>query len=105
VVIPRGFFHQSFEARSIPFVNEQITRPLPAKNVTCGVTPGCAAISLIAGEEIQKQARMVQPPASFFAQGANISEQLLTRLALNKKLLLRSMIVTEARRNGHPLNT
>ncbi len=104
IAVPVRFFHQRFECRRITFVHEQVTRALPTEHVACGVAPRCATVTLIAGEEVQKQARVVEPPAALLAEAENISEQLFARLAPDENVLLRRMLVTEARRNGHALH-
>src|SRR5262249_5693570 len=53
VALPLGLLHQRAEGRCVTFVGEQITGPLPAKDVVGGVAPGRALISLVAGEKVE----------------------------------------------------
>src|SRR5262245_4467204 len=99
IASPVRFFNESFERRRIAFVNEQISGPLPTEAIACRITPGCASIGLIAGEKIQKQARVIKPPLALFAKSENISEKLFARLALHENVLTRSMLIAEPRGN------
>src|SRR5262245_54594336 len=105
VTIPVCFFNESFERRCVAFVYQQIAGPLPTENVACRVTPGCATVGLVAGEKIQKQARVIEPPLPLFTKAENISEELFARFALHKNVLARSMLIAKPRRNSHSFDT
>lgn len=105
ITIPLRFFHQCFECRRIPLVHEQVTGLLPTEHITRWVAPGCATVSLVTGKKIQKQARVIEPPAALLAQLENISEQLFARIALDENVLLGRMLVIKTRRNGYPLHS
>ena len=105
ITIPVRFFHQGFKCRRITLVHEQVTGSLPTEHVTRWVAPGCATVSLVTGQKIQKQARVIEPPAALLAQLENISEQLFARIALDENVLLGRMLVTKTRRNGYPLHS
>src|SRR5262245_42541643 len=104
VAIPVGLFHQRLECRRISLVHQQIAGPLPAEHIPCRVAPWRAAVTLVAGKEIQEQARVIEPPATLFAQSKNISEKLFARGSLNENVLLGRMLVTKTGRNGHALH-
>src|SRR4030095_15479977 len=104
ITIPVRVFNQSFERRRVTLVYEQIAGPLPTQHVTCRVTPGCTTVALVAGEKIQKQARVVKPPFVLSAKPENISEKLFTRLALHKNVLPGSMLIAKPRGNSPPFD-
>ena len=76
---------------------------MPAEDVAGGVAPGGALIVLIAGQKIEKQARLVEHPALFTftltPQPEDVAEQLFGGLALQKNILLRRMFIGESRRH------
>src|SRR5579871_2036433 len=61
VGVPVGFLHQLAERLHVAFA-EQITGPLPPENVPRRISPWRAVISLIAGQEIEKERRLVERP-------------------------------------------
>src|SRR6266851_1981020 len=63
VRIPVGLLHQLPEGFRIAFA-EQIARALPAEVIARRVAPRGAAVGLVAGEEIEEQARLVERPAT-----------------------------------------
>src|SRR5215471_1787595 len=101
---PVCFFHKSFERRRIAFVHKQVTRSLPTEHVARRVTPGCATVTLVAGEEIQKQGGVIELPPAFLAKPENISEELFACITAHEKVLTRSMLIAEPRGNGHSLD-
>jgi hypothetical protein len=105
ITIPVRFFKQSFKRRRVALVYEQIAGPLPTQHVTCRVTPGCTTVALVAGEKIQKQARVVKPPLVLPAKPENISEKLFARLALHKNVLAGRMFIAKPRGNSHPFDS
>src|SRR5919108_3648599 len=104
VELPVSLFEQSFECRRVTLVHEQIARPLPAEHITGRVTPGCTAVRLVAREKIQKQAGVVEPPPVSLAEPENVPEELLARIALDEKVLARSVLIAEPRGNSHSLD-
>ena len=83
-----GIFHQFFEGLGVAFP-EQITRPLPAEHGARRVAPRRAVIGLIAGEEIEEEARLEERPfAAATAPISEIAEQLLGFRAIQKVLLV-----------------
>ena len=78
---------------------------MPTEHVTRRVAPGSAPISLVTGQKIQKQTRVIQPPGAVFAQLENTSEELFARIPLDKYILLGSMLIIKTRRNGHTLHS
>src|SRR5438094_59973 len=105
ITIPVRFFNQSFEGRRVAFVYQQIAGPLPTEDIACRVTPGCATVGLIAGEKIQKQARVIEPPLALLAKPEHISEKLFARLALHENVLAGSMLIAKPRRDCHPFDS
>src|SRR4029434_8886579 len=103
VAIPVRFFHQRFKCRRISLVHEQVAGSLPAKHVARGIATGRAAVSFVTSEKIQKQTRVIEPPATVFAQPENISEELFARIALDENVLLGSVLVTKTRPNRDTL--
>ena len=60
VAFPLGVLDERLIARRIALVGQQIAGPLPAEHVVRGIAPRRALIGLIAREEIEEQARMIE---------------------------------------------
>src|SRR5258708_36541843 len=76
VGIPIRLFHEFTKTSGIAFA-KQITGPLPAENVARRIAPRRAAIGLIAGQEIEEQARLTERPR---ASTAPAPEYVATKL-------------------------
>src|SRR5262245_20552907 len=63
IVFPARGLAQLLEGRGVSFLQE-VAGPLPAKDVVRGVSPRSALEVLLAHEELQKQRRLVEPPAA-----------------------------------------
>src|SRR4029077_12189607 len=97
VAVPLGLFHQFFEGLGVAFA-EQITRPLPAEHGACRSATRRAVIGLIAGEEIEEEARLEDRPfAVALRQFEHIAEQLLGSRAVQEMLLVGRALVSIAR--------
>src|ERR1700692_3835802 len=84
VFVPLGVVDQRPVARRIPFVGEQVARPLPTEYVVGGIAPGRALIGLVTGEKIQEQRGVIERPrdaGGAAAQGDDAAEQLLAWLS------------------------
>src|SRR5215813_5279161 len=99
VALPFGFFHKRFEARRIPFADQKVARLLPAKDVACGIAPRCASIALVAGEIVEVQAGVVEPPASPFGAPEDVAVQGMHRIALQKHILPGRTLIAETGRD------
>ena len=96
VVFPSGVLHQLAEAARVALVHQKIAGPLPTEHVAGRIAPRRAFVALIAGQEIQKQARLVKAPAPVTAQGEDVPEQLLAGLALEKDFLAGRVLIAVA---------
>src|SRR5690606_13538051 len=77
VIIPIRLPHHLIERLRIPFA-EKVARALPAEHRPGRITPGRTAVLLIAGKEIEKEARLVEAPApTAIAMPEDRAEQLL----------------------------
>src|SRR5262249_39708716 len=86
VGIPVGRFHQLAEGAHVAFAHE-IPGALPAEHRASRITPRRAAVFLIAGEEIEEQARLAERPGAPAASTAeDVAEQPLGRFAIEKML-------------------
>ena len=63
VTVPVGLVHERLESGRVAFADEQVARPLPTEHVARGIAPGSALVTLVAGQEIQVKARVVERPA------------------------------------------
>src|SRR5204863_15423 len=79
VLVPVRALHEVLEARRVALVDEQIARPLPTEHVVGRIRPRRALIALVAGEEIDEQARLIEVPlaAALLADLEDLAEQLL----------------------------
>src|SRR5579883_264767 len=98
VGVPVGLVHKLLERLGVAFA-EQVARPLPAKDIARRISPGRTAIALIAGEKIEKQARLVEGPATA-AAAENTAKQLLSAASVEKVVLVGSPFVGVTRRYG-----
>src|SRR3546814_7706442 len=78
VALPLGLRHQRLEARCIALV-QQVAGPLPAEHVARGVAPRRALVGLVAGEEVEEQARPRDTPFPDLAAAAPIADKLTNR--------------------------
>src|SRR5689334_18298436 len=100
VAVPVGLFHELTKALRIAFA-QQVTRPLPTEDRACGIAPRGALVSLVAGEEVEEEARLAErprPPALPALE--HVAEKLLRRGAVEEVLLVRRTLVGVTRRNG-----
>src|SRR6185437_8711018 len=112
VLVPRGVFHQGLEAARMPFVGEQVTRPLPTEEVVGWSAPRCALIGLIARQEIQEQPGVIERPARARAAQPRtppaleyLAEQALAGAAPEEDILPRRVVVAVAGRDGDAFDT
>src|SRR2546427_9983975 len=97
--VPVGLFHQFAKALRIAFT-EKIAGSLPAENVARRIAPRRAAVLLIAGQEIEEQARLAERPrARTAAAPENIAKELLGASARQKVRLIRRALVCVPGRN------
>src|SRR5512134_3227773 len=87
VAIPVRRFHQIAERRGIALA-EEVTRPLPAENVARGISPWGATILLVAGEKVEKQCRLAEPPAPFALTLEDLTKKLLCLRPVQKVVLI-----------------
>src|SRR5215211_6333266 len=99
VGIPVGLLHQLLEGLGVAFA-EQIAGTLPAEIVAGRIAPGRAAIGLVAGEKIEKQAGLVEGPAALPVALEDLAEQLLGAPAVQEMLLVGGPLIGIARRHG-----
>src|SRR2546425_2240963 len=102
VVVPVRVLDELLERRGVA-VLEEVTRLLPAEDVVGGVAPRRALVVHLAHEEVQKERRLVEPPAALgLVQDAR--EQFPRPLPLEEVLLIGRFLVTIPRRNHHPFD-
>src|SRR5207302_3067694 len=93
VSVPIGLFHQFPEGLCVALA-EQVAGALPAEYGAGRVAPRRAVIFLIAGEEIEEQARLTELPRTpAIAATENVAEQSLGRFAGEKVGLIRRAFV------------
>src|SRR3974390_711964 len=104
VGIPIGAFHQFLEGLGIAFADE-VAGPLPAKYRARWVSPRCAVIGLITGEEIEEKVGLAERPLlAAVSAFEDVAEDLLRRLPVEKVLLVGRALVGVARRHGDAVN-
>src|SRR6185503_19388130 len=97
---PVGLVRQLAKRLRVTFA-EQIARPLPAEDVARRVAPWRAAVFLVAGEEIEEQARLAEGPGATAASAAqDVAKELLGSRAREEVFLIRRALVGVARRHG-----
>src|SRR5438874_5133560 len=97
VGIPVGLFHQLTKARRVAFA-QKVAGALPAKDVAGRIAPRRATVLAVAGEEVEKQARLTERPGTRTAATAeDIAEELLGALATKKVSLIGCSLVGIAR--------
>src|SRR5579871_1780818 len=64
VAVPLRVLHQRAEGRRVALVRQQVTGPLPTEDVVGRGAPGRALVRLVAGEEVEEQARVIERPAT-----------------------------------------
>src|SRR5258708_616453 len=93
VLLPLGVIHQFPECLHISFA-KQITRLLPAENVSSRHAPGGALISLVAGQEVEKQIGLGEGPSPApVASRKNVAEETPGAIAVEEVLLVRRALV------------
>ncbi len=104
---PVRVFDQRAVTGSVSLVGHEVTRPLPAEDVVGRVAPGRALIGLIAGQEVEKQARVIESPAppALPAAPEDLAKQALARGASEEYVVTRSVLVVIAGRDRDPLDT
>src|SRR5574338_438542 len=103
VVLPVGSLHQLAERFHIT-VLQKIAGSLPSEYVIRGISPRRALIFTPAHQEIQKERRLIEAPAPL-AIAEDLRKQLFCPAALEKVLLIRSLLIAVAGGNYHPLDT
>src|SRR5581483_5591338 len=73
---------------------------LPAEIVAARVAPRGAAVALVAGEEIEEQAGLVERPAPLRVAAEDVAEQFLGAPPVEEMLLVGGALVGIARRHG-----
>src|SRR5437868_3151516 len=79
-------------------------RPLPAEIVAPRGAPRRAVIGLIAGQEIEKQARLVERPPAAVLPLEDFAEALLRAAAAEEMRLIGSPLIGVTRRDGDAIN-
>src|SRR3984957_17663605 len=107
VALPLGVLDERLIGRSVAFVGQQIAGPLPAEHVVCRIAPRRALIGLIAGEEVQEQAGVIERPR--LARGSRtalkyLAKQLLARMTAEEYVLAGSVAVAVTGRNRDALD-
>src|SRR5690348_7447624 len=98
VGVPVGLRHQLLEALGIALA-EQIARPLPAEDVARRIAPRRAVIGLVAGEEVEEQARLAERPFGAVLGAEDAAEQFLGLAPIEKVRLVGRALVGIARRH------
>ena len=84
VRVPVGFFHQLAKRSRVAFA-EQIAGTLPAEHGARRIAPRRAAVFLVAGQEIEEQARLAERPRRAAAAATeDVAKELLGRRAMRK---------------------
>src|SRR6185437_6809725 len=104
VGIPVRFLHQLLEALRIALA-EQVAGTLPAEIIARRIAPRRAAIALIAGEEIEEQARLIERPALAVLALEDFAEQLLRTAAAEEVGLIRRPLISVAWRDGDAIDS
>src|SRR5690348_15190000 len=86
VLVPLGGLHQLPERLGVALA-QQVAGPLPAEHVARGLAPRRASVALVAGEEVEKEGGLVEPPVLALSPAEDVAEQLL-RLATVEEVLL-----------------
>src|SRR5580693_3837231 len=60
VAVPGSVLDERTVAVRIPFIGQEVTRPLPAEDVVGRSAPGRALVILVAGEEVEEKPRVVE---------------------------------------------
>src|SRR4030042_4944479 len=94
---PICLFHENLKTLGIAFIDKQITWLLPAEDITCGVPPWCALVSLVAGQKIKKQARLIESPFSIFAKMEDFAKEVFTSCPHQEHVFLRCVCITITR--------
>ena len=74
VFVPFRVFHELLECLRVA-LTQQIARLLPAEDVAGRISPRHAFIGFVAGEEIEEQAGLAEPPFLVFAETEYFAEQ------------------------------
>ena len=102
VGIPVGLLHQLLEGRRVAFA-EQVAGLLPTEHGAGRVAPWRAMVGLVAGQEVEEQARLLEGPllaALLLTVPEHAAEQVLGRLAVQEVLLVGGTLVGVARGDG-----
>src|SRR5512143_989502 len=97
IASPVCLFHQSLKTLGIALIDQQITRLLPAEDITCGVPPWCALVSLVAGQKIKKQARLIESPFSIFAKLEDFPKEVFASCPHQEHVFLWCVCITITR--------
>src|SRR5205823_12405904 len=92
VGIPIRPFHQLLKGLGITFA-EQIAGPLPAEIIARRIAPGRAVVGLVAGQEIEKKARLVERPGFAVLPLEDLAEQFLRAAATQKMRLVGGTLI------------
>src|SRR5438067_1558155 len=103
VGVPVSLLHQLLEGFRITFA-EQIARALPAEIVAGRIAPRRATVGLITGQEIEKQARLIEGPALAVLPSENVAEQFLRTTAAEEMRLIGGTLIGISRRDGDPVD-
>src|SRR5262245_35088247 len=95
VVLPLGGVHQLPEGRGIALL-EEIARPLPAKEVERGISPGRALVVVLAHEEAEEERRLIELPVLLRLR-QHVGEELMGAGAPQEVLLVGGLGVAVAR--------
>src|SRR5687767_1135464 len=89
VGIPVGRLHQFLETRCIALSHE-VAGLLPAEDVAGGITPRRAVIALVAGQEVEVEARLIEDPLAplLAAFAEDVAEQRLGLAAVEEMHLI-----------------
>src|SRR5271156_3218838 len=107
VPLPLRILDERLVSRGIALVGEQVAGPLPAEQVVCGIAPRRALIGLIAGEEIQEQAGMIEGPGLARRAPAaleDLAKELFARMPPQEYVLPRRMVIAVAGRDRDALD-
>src|SRR5579883_456486 len=63
VALPLGVLHQGAIGGGIALIGQQVAGALPAEDVVRRIAPRGALVALVAGEEVEVQARVIEGPA------------------------------------------
>lgn len=100
---PLGGLHE-LPIRGRIIIIYQVAGSLPAQNVAGRIAPGRTFVMLAARQKVQIQTAVVESPVFVLSDFEKAPKQRVGAIASQKMFLVRSRLIVEARRDGHPFD-